>query len=124
MNKENLSAENAQVKTKGVQKGLIIESKTLYGMYVSPKTAPDVVVLKCNEQIENCNRWITNVTALKAEQEALVIQLEADRVAAEVAEEKERKEDRKAWLISCIEGADDINEMIAQLQAKKELLNK
>lgn len=124
MTEKNLSAENAQVKTKGVQKGLITESKARYGMYVSPKTAPDIVVLKCIEHIENCNKWITNVTVLKAEQEALVIQLEADKVAAEIAAEKEYKEDRKAWLISCIEDADDINEMIAQLQAKKELLNK
>ena len=79
MSIENSSAVNAQTKTKGIQKGIMTESKNLYGIYIRPNITPEDLVVLCDKHLVDCNRWIVNVTALKAETET---KLKAQRVEA------------------------------------------
>lgn len=99
MSKENQSAD-AQVKIKGVQKGLIKGSKDLLGMYVSQNITPEALVLKCDEHIANCNRWIANVTVLKADTEAAIKVKRVEALKASVSSMSAEEKDEIIKLLS------------------------
>jgi hypothetical protein len=95
MNKNIQSADAAQVKKVGQRK----ESIDSYGTSFGKLLTSDELLKRCDEQLEKCEKWTANLTALKAEKEA---EIKAQRIEALKTSVSTMSAEEKAEIINLL----------------------